>query len=79
MDTGVGCQMGICFIGTLAFADDLNLLTATLSGLNALIDVCESYNNELNIKFNRSKVVYFYLGEGIVRFWQEVSLLKVYH
>ncbi len=31
-ETGVGCHMGIRFIGALAFADDLNLLTPTLSG-----------------------------------------------
>ncbi len=32
-ETGMGCHMGIHFIGTLAFADDLYLLAPTLSGL----------------------------------------------
>ncbi len=54
-ETGVGCHMGIRFIGGLAFADDLNLLAPTLSGLKILIDVCEKYAKEFNIKFNRSK------------------------
>ncbi len=54
-ETGVGCHMGIRFIGALAFADDLNLLTPTLSGLKILIDVCEKYAKEFNIKFNGSK------------------------
>ncbi len=39
-DTGVGCHIDICFIGALAFADDLNLLYPTLSGLKVLVDVC---------------------------------------
>ncbi len=51
-ETGMGCQMGIRFIGALAFADDLNLLAPILSGLNILIDVCEIYAKEFNIKFN---------------------------
>ncbi len=54
-ETGVGCHMGICFIGALAFADDLNLLAPTLSGLKIRIDVCEKYAKEFNIKFNGSK------------------------
>ncbi len=49
-DTGVGCHMGICFIGTLAFANDLNLLTPTLSGLTILIDVCEKQSSILSSK-----------------------------
>ncbi len=43
------------FIHKLAFANDLNLLTPTLSGLKKLIDVCEKYPKEFNIKFNGSK------------------------
>ncbi len=54
-ETGVGCHMGIRFIGALAFADHLNLLAPTLSGLKILIDVCEKYAKEFNIKFNGSK------------------------
>ncbi len=54
-ERGVGCHMGIRFIGALAFADDLNLLTPTLSGLKILIDVYKKYAKEFNIKFNGSK------------------------
>ncbi len=54
-ETGMGCYMGIRFIGALAFTDDLNLLASTLSGLTILIDVCEKYPKEFNIKFNGSK------------------------
>ncbi len=47
--------MGSRFIGALAFADDLNLLAPTLSGLKILIDVYEKYAKEFNIKFDGSK------------------------
>ncbi len=53
--TGAGCHIGIHFIGTLDFADDLYLLTPTLSGFKILIDVCETYANEFNIKLNGLK------------------------
>ncbi len=79
-ETGVGCHMGICFIGALAFADDLNLFTLTLSGLKILIDVCEKNMLKSSILSSMDqKVVYFYLREETVRFRQEVSLLIVYH
>ncbi len=74
-ETDVGCHMGIRFIGALAFADDLNLLTPTLSGLKILIDVCEKCAKEFNINYNGSKSRLLYLREGTVRFRQEVSLL----
>ncbi len=54
-ETGVGCHMGIRFIGALAVANDLNLLAPTLSGLKILIDVCEKYAKEFNIQFSGSK------------------------
>ncbi len=54
-ETGVGCHMGIRFIGALTFADDLNLLAPNLSGLKILIDVCKKYAKVFNIKFNGSK------------------------
>ncbi len=40
-DTGVGCHMGICFIGVMVFADNLNLLFPTISGLKVLAGVYE--------------------------------------
>ncbi len=49
--TDVGCHMGIRFICSFAFAHDLNLLAPILSGLNILIDICEKYAKEFNIKF----------------------------
>ncbi len=38
-ETGVGCHLGIRFIRTFAFPDDLNMLAPILTGLKILIDV----------------------------------------
>ena len=40
-ETGVGCHMGAHFTGALAYADDLTLVSPSISGLKIMIDVCE--------------------------------------
>jgi hypothetical protein len=54
-DSGIGCHMGSQYVGALAFADDLTLLSPTLSGLKEMIRVCEDYASSYSIKFNGSK------------------------
>ncbi len=54
-ESGVGCHVGSNFTGALAFADDLTLLSPTIYGLEKLTEICESYADEYNIKFNGSK------------------------
>ncbi len=57
-DSGVGCHMGNHFVGGLAYADDLTLLAPTLSALTKLVDICEKYAKEFNVKFNGAKSQY---------------------
>ena len=54
-DSGIGCVMGNQYVGALAFADDLTLLSPTLSGLKEMIKICEDYASLYSIKFNGSK------------------------
>ena len=53
--TGVGCHMGSCFTGALAYADDIILLAPYKSVFSILISVCEDYAAEYDIIFKRSK------------------------
>ncbi len=53
--SGVGCHMGIHFVGGLGYADDLSLLAPTLSALEKLVTICEDYAREYNVKFNGAK------------------------
>ncbi len=39
-ETSAGYHIGIHLIRILSFADNINLLTSTLSGLRIVIDVC---------------------------------------
>ena len=54
--SGVGCHMGEHFTGALAYADDITLLSPSMSGLRTLCKVCEEYATEFYDTFNGKKV-----------------------
>ena len=60
--SGFGCHIGNTFTGALAYADDVLLLCPTVSGLNVLISICETYSKEYNILFNVSKSKFLTFG-----------------
>ena len=53
--TGVGCYLGPYFCGALAYADDVILLSPTLSGAKSMLNVCAKFSSDYNVKFNASK------------------------
>ena len=50
-----GVRMGPVKVNSFAYADDLNLLSATVPGLQKLIDLCTSYATKWRFKFNEKK------------------------
>ena len=50
-----GCNVGPYFLGTLGYADDLCLLSPTLTGLEDMVEICTSYAEEHSILFNGAK------------------------
>ncbi len=57
-NSGVGCHMGNHYTGGLGYADDLSLLTPSLSALRVLVKICEKYADEYDVKFNGAKSQY---------------------
>ena len=51
-EAGVGCHMGGHFTGALAFADNIPLLSPSMSGLRIWSNVCEEYATEIDVTFN---------------------------
>ena len=47
--------MGGHFTGALAYADDITLLSPSMSGLRTLSKVCEEYATEFDVTFNGQK------------------------
>jgi hypothetical protein len=53
--SGVGCYIGINFVGALAYADDLVLIAPTATALRKLLSICGEYASEYCITFNAAK------------------------
>ena len=47
--------MGGHFTGALAYADDITLLSPSMSGMRTLSNVCEEYATEFDVPFNGKK------------------------
>jgi len=52
---GVGCFIGLHFVGALAYVGDLVLLAYAASAMRKLLAICEDYIREYKISFNALK------------------------
>jgi len=59
---GVGCKVGKKFSNNIWYADDLVLLTPTVTALQQMINLCHEYAREHNICFNEKKTVCMRFG-----------------
>jgi hypothetical protein len=59
-----GCQIGHKFVGCLAYADDLTLLSPSITGLKQMIAVCESFSREYHVTFNSKKSMCMCIGSN---------------
>ena len=60
---GIGCHIGHHFAGAFGYADDLILLSPSLTGLMNMIKICEDYACEHDILFNGKKSKYLIFGK----------------
>ena len=63
-DKGIGCWIGEHFCASVAYADDLTLLSPTAEGLQMLIDECEDYGREFGMTYNPRKSVCTLFSRG---------------
>ena len=49
--SGLGCRIHGIFFGAVIYADDIFLLSASRSGLQFMIDICQKFTARLNLKF----------------------------
>jgi Reverse transcriptase (RNA-dependent DNA polymerase) len=52
---GCGCYIGFCFVGVLAYADDLMLLAPSASATRRLLKICDEFGERYSVIFNASK------------------------
>jgi len=60
--SGLGCQLLGVYYGCLMYADDIMLLTHTVSAMRHLLKICDSYAVDYDIKFNSNKSVAMRIG-----------------
>ena len=60
-ESGIGCHMGGHYAGALAYADDITLISPSMTGLRKMSSICEQYASEYDILFNgsKSKLLFF--------------------
>ena len=52
---GIGCYLGLNFVGALAYADDIVLLAPTPYAMRKLLQICDTFAAEFDITFNPDK------------------------
>ena len=60
----VGTTLDGTFTGIIAYADDLILMSPTISGLQTMVNHCISYGQRRMIKFNSSKTEFVTSGSS---------------
>ena len=54
-ENGKGCFMGNVYAGAFAYADDLTLLSPSVTALHEMVMVCSEYASKFDIQFNADK------------------------
>jgi hypothetical protein len=63
----VGCHIRHHFCGALGYADDLTLMSPTITSMKILLKTCQDFANEYNMKFNAKKSKYLFYGPNANR------------
>ena len=51
-NSGLGCKIDLSYYGVLGYADYLLLLSASCTGLQAMVKICEKFAKKMNLKFS---------------------------
>ena len=56
---GLGCHVGLTYVGDFGYADDIVLMSPSIYGLKKMIYICETYAQDYHITFNPAKSKWF--------------------
>lgn len=71
----VGCHVGNKFFGCMAYADDIVLLSPSISGLRSMLSECENYCSKYLLQFNATKSVCVCFGRSVPNTLPDLFLL----
>ena len=50
--SSIGCRIGGQYLGVAVYADDIFLLSASRNGLQSMVDICQHFSENFNLKFS---------------------------
>ena len=62
-ESGAGCHIGRTFCGALGYADDIVLLSPSMSGMDKLLGLCSEFAIQYDVKFNSAKSKLLLFGD----------------
>ena len=65
-ENGSGCWVGKHYFGALGYADDLTLLSPSVTGLREMLKICEGFADEYSVKYNAEKTVCVLFSKRVV-------------
>jgi hypothetical protein len=75
---GDGCWVGNTFYGSIIYADDIMLLSPTVTGLKCMIKTCETFGISNGLKFNPKKTVCInFHNDGVAHDCMHVPEIKL--
>ena len=57
MKYGIGCWVGTQYYGILVYADDMMLLSPSITGLQTILNTCSQFAKEYGLQFNAKKTM----------------------
>ena len=79
-ESGVGCYIGNTFMGAFAYADDIALLSPSLTGMKRMLTICEEFSIQYDIIFNATKsklIVYNTSSENLNPLFMNESMIPL--
>ena len=63
--SGLGCTIGLTYVGVLSYADDIMLLAPTKTALHKMLHICNQFPIEYHVNFiaNKSNLVIYDVDE----------------
>lgn len=78
---GLGCHIGIHYVGALAYADDIVLVAPTPTAMRDMLSICDRFAGDYDVRFNatKSKCVIFHskrMRHGTLHKYERVHKLE---
>src|SRR5688572_29871948 len=58
----LGSRVGLNYVGCIVYADDIVLLSQSVSCIQEMLNMCDLYATEFDVKFNSAKSVALRIG-----------------